>query len=91
MPPDAPRVALVTGASSGLGAEMARQLAVDGWSVALLARRRERLHGGVDVAGTVVENGDEWRGRHRAPLVLGTPTTSGSSAFDSASIIALGT
>jgi len=37
------RVALVTGASSGLGAEMARQLASRGWHVALLARRVDRL------------------------------------------------
>ena len=34
---------LITGASSGLGAEMARQLAARGWDVALAARRTERL------------------------------------------------
>jgi NADP-dependent 3-hydroxy acid dehydrogenase YdfG len=34
---------LITGASSGLGAEMARQLAARGWDLALAARRTERL------------------------------------------------
>jgi hypothetical protein len=37
------RIAVVTGASSGIGAETARALARRGWRCVLLARRRERL------------------------------------------------
>ncbi|MFT6361845.1 MAG: NAD(P)-dependent dehydrogenase (short-subunit alcohol dehydrogenase family), partial [Planctomycetota bacterium] len=38
-----PRFALVTGASSGIGEATAKLLASEGYSVALLARRREPL------------------------------------------------
>ena len=38
-----PRIAVVTGASSGIGAELARELARRGWRCVLLARREARL------------------------------------------------
>jgi short-subunit dehydrogenase len=53
-PPDPSATCVVTGASAGIGLELARQLAERGHAVTLVARRRERLD----------ELAEELRGRH---------------------------
>jgi NADP-dependent 3-hydroxy acid dehydrogenase YdfG len=54
MRPFTDRVALVTGASSGIGAALARELARQGAAVVLFARREERLQ---EVAATIGREG----------------------------------
>ena len=43
-PPAPPRVALITGGSTGIGAATAKRLLADGYRVAVTARREERLN-----------------------------------------------
>lgn len=64
------RVALVTGASAGLGARMARVLHHVGATVAVTARRRERLEElAAELPGLVVVDGDMAREDDRERIV----------------------
>lgn len=50
------KVAVVTGASSGIGAASARALAQDGWHVVVAARRKDKLEAlAQEIGGTAVE------------------------------------
>ncbi len=61
------KAALVTGASSGIGLEIARVLGEEGYTVTMAARRPEKLEGavaqlaadGLDVVGVAANLGDE--------------------------------
>src|SRR6186713_2235142 len=73
-PTDAPngaarRIAVVTGASSGIGEATARLLAEKGWRCVLVARREDRLRTLADEIGGEVEVCDVGDGgaRPRAP------------------------
>ncbi|MFD2815811.1 SDR family NAD(P)-dependent oxidoreductase [Paracoccus aerius] len=51
---EAPRVAVITGASAGVGRAVAQQFAARGWRIGLIARGRAGLEGAradVDAAG----------------------------------------
>jgi NADP-dependent 3-hydroxy acid dehydrogenase YdfG len=47
------RVAVITGASSGIGEALARELVAEGYRVALLGRRMERITAIADELATV--------------------------------------
>jgi NADP-dependent 3-hydroxy acid dehydrogenase YdfG len=73
--PDQGRVAVITGASSGIGATTAHALAADGYRVALLARRVDRIttlagelrNGPIAIEADVTDRGRRRRcGRPRA-------------------------
>lgn len=50
------KVAIVTGASSGIGAATAAALAQDGWQVIVAARRKDKIEKvAADIGGTAVE------------------------------------
>ncbi|MFT4298950.1 MAG: SDR family NAD(P)-dependent oxidoreductase [Aeromicrobium sp.] len=59
-----PRVVVITGASSGIGAEAAAQLGAKGWTVCLLARRADEL---AEVAARVRDAGGQ---AHTYPVDL---------------------
>jgi short-subunit dehydrogenase len=51
VPVDEPRVAVITGGSSGIGAAIARRFATGGWHCVLLARGKERLEAVAEEVG----------------------------------------
>lgn len=54
------KVAIVTGASSGIGRETAIQLAQEGYHLALVSRSRQKLQETADLATSVAAAGVEW-------------------------------
>ena len=71
--PNAPRVAVVTGGTAGLGLELARALLLAGWAVVLDGRRPDRVGEALDQLsplGTVIALcGDVTEPEHRTDLV----------------------
>src|SRR4051794_1484619 len=63
------RVALITGASQGLGRALATELAGQGWTLIVDARRADRLSAVASLPGIVAIPGDVADRSHRAALL----------------------
>jgi len=66
-----PRIALVLGASGGIGGEVARKLAARGWSVRALNRNPEALQGAQKTLGVAWRQGDAMSARDVAAAAEG--------------------
>ncbi|WP_199485366.1 SDR family NAD(P)-dependent oxidoreductase [Actinomadura craniellae] len=76
------KTALVTGASSGIGAATARRLAAEGFNVVLAARRRDRL----DALAAEIERSDP-AGRRNGVAVVPLDVTSQKSVDEMAAAV----